>query len=73
MKATINYKGMNLEDVAMNSVMNYTISFCIPNERVTEEQLQRLTDLGAQITFYTNEVHVMVSKKDIEITYKSLF
>ena len=72
MKADINYKGMNLEDVTMNSVMNYTISFCIPNERTTAEQLQQLTDLGAQITFYTNNVHVIVSKKECEISYKSL-
>lgn len=72
MKATINYKGMTIEDVAMNSVMNYTISFCIPNERTTAEQLQQLTDLGAQITFYTNDVHIVVDKKECEITYKSL-
>lgn len=72
MKATINYKGMNLEDVAMNRVMNYTISFDIPNERTTAEQLQQLTNLGAQITFYTNNVHIIVDKKDSKITYKSL-
>lgn len=72
MKANVNYKGMNLEDVSMNSVMNYTLSFCIPNERATAEQLQQLTDLGAQMHFYTNGVHVIASKKDCEITYKSL-
>ena len=68
MQATINYKGMNLEDVTMNSVMNYTISFNIPNERTTAEQLQQLTDLGAQITFYTNDVHIIMDKKDSKIT-----
>lgn len=72
MKADINYKGMNLEDVTMNSVMNYTVSFNIPNERTTAEQLQQLTELGAQITFYTNDVHIIVDKKDSKITYKSL-
>lgn len=72
MKADINYKGMNLEDVTMSSVMNYTTSFNIPNERTTAEQLQQLTDLGAQITFYTNDVHVIVGKKECEISYKSL-
>lgn len=72
MKAIINYKGMNLEDVTMNGVMNYTASFNIPNERTTAEQLQQLTDLGAQITFYTNDVHIIVNKKECEISYKSL-
>lgn len=72
MKANVNYKGMNLEDVTMNSVMNYTVSFNIPNERTTAEQLQQLTNLGAQITFYTNDVHVIVNKKECEISYKSL-
>ena len=72
MKADINYKGMNLEDVTMNSVMNYTVSFSMPNERTTAEQLQQLTDLGAQITFYTNDVHVIVGKKECGISYKSL-
>lgn len=72
MKADINYKGMNLEDVTMNSVMNYTVSFSMPNERTTAEQLQQLTNLGAQITFYTNDVHVIVDKKECEISYKSL-
>lgn len=72
MKATINYKGMTIEDVTMNAVMNYTVSFNIPNERTTAEQLQQLTDLGAQITFYTNDVHVIVNKKECKISYKSL-
>lgn len=72
MQANVNYKGMNLEDVTMNSVMNYTVSFSMPNERTTAEQLQQLTDLGAQITFYTNDVNVIVGKKECEISYKSL-
>ena len=72
MKADINYKGMNLEDVTMNSVMDYTVSFDIPNKRVTAEIFKRLTDLGAQVRFYTNDAHVIVSKKECEITYKSL-
>lgn len=72
MKADINYKGMNLEDVTMHCVMSHTVSFDIPNERVTAEIIKQLTDLGAQVTFYTNEVHVIVSKKECEISYKSL-
>jgi hypothetical protein len=72
MKANINYKGMNLEDVTMSAVMNYTVSFNIPNERMTTELAQQLTDLGAQITFYTNEVHIIVNKKESKISYKSL-
>ena len=72
MQATINYKGMTIENVKMHAVMSYTVSFEIPNERTTAEQLQQLTDLGAQITFYTNDVHVIVDKKECEITYKSL-
>ena len=63
MKANVNYNGMNLEDVTMNSVMNYTVSFSIPNERMEAKQLQQPTDLGAQITFYTNDVHVIVDKR----------
>lgn len=72
MRATINYKGMNLEDVTMNCVMNYTISFSIPNERVTAELAQQLTDLGAQVTFYTHDANVIVNKKECKISYKSL-
>lgn len=72
MQATINYKGLTIENVTMSAVMNYTVSFDIPNERTTAEQLQQLTDLGAQITFYTNDVHVIVGKKECKISYKSL-
>lgn len=72
MQATINYKGMTIENVTMSVVMSYTAAFNIPNERTTAEQLQQLTDLGAQITFYTNDVHVIVGKKECEISYKSL-
>lgn len=72
MQANVTYKGMTIEDVTMSAVMNHTASFSIPNERTTAEQLQQLTDLGAQITFYTNDAHVIVSKKECEISYKSL-
>lgn len=72
MQATINYKGMTIENVTMSAVMNYTTAFDIPNERMTTELAQKLTELGANISFYTNEVHVIVGKKECEITYKSL-
>lgn len=72
MKANVIYKGMTIENVAMSAVMNYTASFDIPNERMTTELAQQLTELGASVSFYTNEVHVIVNKKECEITYKSL-
>lgn len=72
MQANVNYKGMNLEDVTMNSVMNYTAAFNIPNERMTTELAQQLTELGASVSFYTNEVHIIVNKNECEIIYKSL-
>ena len=72
MQATINYKGMTIEDVTMSAVMNYTAAFDIPNERMTTELTQQLTELGASISFYTNGVHVIVNKKECEIIYKSL-
>ena len=72
MKATINYKGMTIENVKMHAVMSYTVSFDVPNERMTTELAQQLTELGASVSFYTNEVHVIVDKKECEIIYKSL-
>jgi hypothetical protein len=72
MQATINYKGLTIENVRMHAVMSYTVSFDIPNERMTTELAQLLTELGASVSFYTNDVHVIVDKKECEITYKSL-
>lgn len=72
MQATINYKGMTIENVTMSAVMHYTVSFGIQNERMTTELAQKLTELGANISFYMNDVHIIVDKKECEITYKSL-
>lgn len=72
MQATINYKGMTIENVKMHAVMSYTVSFEIPNERMTPELAQQLTELGANVSFFTNELHIIVGKKECEITYKSL-
>ena len=72
MNATINYKGMTIENVKMHAVMSYTVSFEIQNDRITTELTQQLTELGANVSFYTNEMHIIVDKKGCEITYKSL-
>lgn len=72
MKANVNYKGMTIENVKMHAVMSYTVSFEIPNDRMTTELAQQLTELGASVSFYTNGVHVIVNKKECEIIYKSL-
>lgn len=72
MQANVNYKGMTIENVTMSAVMSYTAAFNIPNERMTIELAQQLTELGASVSFYTNEVHIIVNKKECEIIYKSL-
>ena len=72
MQATINYKGMTIENAIMSAVMHYTVSFEIPNDRMTTELAQKLTEQGATISFYTNDVQIIVDKKECEITYKSL-
>jgi hypothetical protein len=72
MQANVTYKGMTIEDVTMSAVMNYTVSFDIPNERMTTELAQQLTEQGATISFYTDDVHIIVDKKECEISYKSL-
>jgi hypothetical protein len=72
MKADINYKGLTIENVTMSAVMNYTVSFDIPNKSMTNELAQQLTEQGATISFYTNDVHIIVDKKECKISYKSL-
>ena len=66
MKATINYKGANYEDVELASIKQTIVSFRIGTNRPNyHESIERLVNDGADVDFYSQYAFVIVPRENV--------
>lgn len=66
MKATINYKGMNYENVELASIREFVVAFRIyTNQPDYHETIEQLVNDGADVDFFSGYALVIVKRKDV--------
>lgn len=66
MKATINYKGANYENVELASIKQNIVSFRIGTNKLNYcESIEQLVNDGADVDFYSQYAFVIVPREDV--------
>ena len=66
MKATINYKGMDYENVELASIKQTIVSFRVyTNEPNYHESIERLVNDGADADFYNEYAFIIVLRENV--------
>lgn len=66
MKATINYKGVNYENVELGSIKQSIVSFRVyTNEPTYYKDLEQLVYDGADVDFYKEYAFIIVPRENV--------
>ena len=66
MKANINYKGVNYEDVELGSIKQTIVSFRIGTNKLNYyENIEQLVNDGADVDFYSQYAFVIVPRENV--------
>lgn len=66
MKANVNYKGVNYENVELGSIKQTIVSFRIDtNEPNYHESIEQLVNDGADVDFYSQYTFVIVPRENV--------
>ena len=66
MKATINYKGANYENVELGSIKQTIVSFRIDTNKLNYyESIEQLVNDGADVDFYSQYAFVIVPRESV--------